>query len=330
MKRPGGCTWLAAGILVGSLHGVAAAAALETVTSWSLPPEARHPNALAWDPVERRLFVAAEHEDAVLVLDTDRGRWLRPLPVPAPRDLLFETRPGLLYVTSGAAGGQLKILDVNARRTLKTIGHLPDPGRIRRDAPAARIYVAHGAGALAVIHGVTGVHTLSILLPDRPADFAIENVGHRIFVNLPRSNAVAVVDRLAREMTDVWPVTGRQNDPIALDEPRQRLYVGCAGPPQIQVLHTSSGKPVSRLELPAAARWLYVDSGRGRLVAGLASGPLQAWQIQAGDQYAPLPLPADLRDAHPACYDPEAGRLYVVIPGSPSQPAMIRCLEWSR
>ncbi|MGA4580065.1 YncE family protein [Limisphaera sp. VF-2] len=330
MNMHRGWIWLAVGSLLGGLQADAASAALEAVASWPLPSDARPPTALAWDPVERRLFVAAEQADAVWVLDTERGRWLRPLSVPAPRHLLFEARPGLLYVSSGAAGGQVKILDVNARRTLKTIGNLPEAGRIHRDAPSTRIYVAYGAGALAVIHGVTGVHTLSVLLPDRPADFAIETVGHRIFVNLFRSNAVAVVDRLAREMTDVWPLPeGRGNESMALHEPRQRLYVGCTDPPHIQVLHTSSGKRVARLETPTVVQWLYVDTARDRLLAGPVSGPLRAWQIEGEDQHRPLPAPSEFSNAHPACYDPETGRLYVVIPGSPGQPGLIRCLAWS-
>ncbi len=310
------------------IQGVAASSTLQLVGAWPLPGRGEGPGALAWDPVEQRLFVAAEAADAVWVLDVDRGRWLRALSVPAPRRLLCEPRPGLLYVSSGADGGQVKILDINARRTLKTIGNLPRPGHLHRDAPSARIYVAYGEGALAVIHGVTGVHTLSVLLPDRPADFAIEAVGHRIFVNLPRSNAVAVVDRLAREMTDLWPLPqARQNESLVLEEPRQRLYVGCALPPEILVLHTTTGKVVTRLPTTGPVRWIRVDPVRGRLMAGLASG-LQAWRIEAEDRYEPLVAGVPGLETIDACYDADAGRLYVVTRPTAGRAGSVQCLEW--
>jgi DNA-binding beta-propeller fold protein YncE len=310
------------------VQSVAALPTLQPVGAWPLPGRAEQPSALAWDPVERRLFVAAEAADSVWVLEVDRGRWLRPLSVPAPRHLLCEARSGLLYVSSGAEGGQVKILDINARRTLKTIGNLPRPGHIHRDAPAARIYVAHGEGALAVIHGVTGVHTLSVLLPDRPADFAIETVGHRIFVNLPRSNAVAVVDRLAREMTDLWPLPqARQNESLALEEPRQRLYVGCALPPEILVLNSTTGKVLTRLPTTGPVRWIRVDPVRGRLMAGHASG-LQSWRIGSDDRYEPLPASATGLEPIDACYDADTGRLYVVVRPTAGRAGSVQCLEW--
>lgn len=306
-----------------------APSALVEDRSWSMPAAASRLGALALDGERFRLFVAVPLEDAVWVLDTSEGRWLRRVQVPRPQVLWYEARPGLLYVGTDAAGGQIKILDVQTRRTLKTIGHLPAPVQILRDPPTFRLYAAYGEGALAVIHADTGVHTLSIILPGRPGQFALERVGHRIFVNLPRSNAVAIVDRLSREMTELWTLTGaRENFAMALDEERARLFLGCAAPGLVLVWDTNTGREVTRLPVTGAVRWLFVDPGRTRLLAGSDRGECHTWQYGPGDRYEPTGTFQFGTGPASAWYDLSKGHLYVAVPSMGRQLGTVRLFRW--
>ncbi|NGO38273.1 hypothetical protein G4L39_02530 [Limisphaera ngatamarikiensis] len=329
--RGSGAGWL--GLLGMALvaQAVEAAVDLQEVRAWPLPGRVAEVGRLAPDPAQQRLFVALPQADTVQVLDLAAGRFLRPLSVPSPRALWYEQRPKILYVGSDSSGGQIKILDVEAWRTLKTVGRLPGVVQIRRDPPSFRIYAAHGEGALAVLHADTGVHTLSILLPDRPGDVVLERSGQRIFVSLQRSNAIAVVDRLTREMTEVWALNNaRQPGPLALDEDRSRLYIACASPGSVLVWDTAGAREVERLPVEGAVRWLFVDPVRKRLLAGTDAGQCHVWQVEETGKFTHLgaaPLGSGRTEA---LYDPEEGALFVALPQERGQPAAIRKYVWRR
>ena len=302
---------------------------LEEVGTLSLPARTTEVGEVAVDTAGARLFVALPDQDRVAVWDVPEGSAERHLSVPRPRALWYEERPKLLYVGTDASGGQIKILDVEAERPLKTIGRLPDVVRIRRDLSSFRIYAAYGEGALAVIHADTGVHTLSILLPDRAADLVLERVGSRIFVSLPRSNALAVVDRLTREMSALWKLEGVSGPgPLALDEEGARLYVACEAPTGILVWDTQKKQEVLRLPTNGRVRWLFVDPARRRLVAGTDAGEARVWQVGEDGRHIHLGTLPLVSRRTTAAYDGRTGTLYVAAPRERHRPADVRLYRW--
>src|SRR5438132_3440756 len=61
--------------------------------------------------------------------------------------------------------------------------------------------------------------------------FQLEEEGSRIFVNVPKESAVAVVDRTKRTIIAKWGLDWTfANYPMALDEEDKRLFVGCRAP----------------------------------------------------------------------------------------------------
>ncbi|MCS7091085.1 MAG: hypothetical protein NZM03_10295 [Limisphaera sp.] len=303
--------------------------ALEEEQRWPLPTSTRQLGGLAFDAERSRLFVAVPGEEAIYILNLQDGRWSRPLQAPRPHVLWYEARPDLLYVGTVAHGGQIKILDLQSRRTLKTIGHVPDLVQILRDTASFRLYATYGEGALAVIHADTGVHTLSVMLPARPGQFAIERTGHRIFVNVPRSNAVAVVDRLSREMTEVWELEGMQdNMTMALDEDRGLLFVGSATQPLVIACKTQGKREIARLTTHGSVQWLFADPTRQRLLAGTNRGRCQLWRYDVHAVFVPLdPLELPTGETS-ALYDPTHGRLYVALSAGGGRPGSIRAYQW--
>src|SRR5947208_17153683 len=123
-----------------------------------------------------------------------------------------------------------------------------DSYNIRYDAAARRIYIGYGSGGLGIIEAATGDQLGEIKLEGHPESFQLEKSGPRIFVNIPTSQKIVVVDREKRATITSWPTAGATaNFPMALDETHHRLFVGFRKPAKIIVFDTESVKLVGDL-----------------------------------------------------------------------------------
>jgi DNA-binding beta-propeller fold protein YncE len=314
-------------VLVSLLSFVAAAqpdSPLKPTRTIALPQVNGRFDHLAYDAQRHRLYVAASANNTVEVVDVPPGKPLAPLPINDPHDLLVLPKPNLLYVTSGT-DGVVKVFDCAAERAIKTIGRLPDADNLRFDAPANRIYVAYGDGALAMINAQTGVQTVAIPLPGHPEAFAIEALDARIFVNVPAKRQIAVIERLSREVIATWsPGTNAANYALALDEANQRLFVGCRQPPRLVVLGTKSGKLVTETEIAGDVDNLFYDAQRKRLYASCGEGFIECIAQSDADHYQALPRLATAKGARTCLFVEDSGQLFLAVPHRESQPAEIR------
>jgi len=297
---------------------------LKLTRTIALPTVTGRLDHLAFDAPRQRLYVTAPVNNTVEVVDLPAGKALDPLPVKEPHDALLLSKPNLLYVTSGA-DGCVKVFDCAAERPIKTIGHLPDADNLRFDAPAGRIYVAYGDGALAMINAQTGVQTVTIPLAGHPEGFAIESLGERIFVNVPAARHIAVIQRLSREVVATWPPgTNAANFSMALDEASQRLFVACRQPPRLVVLDTKTGRRVAELETAGDVDNLFYDARRKRLYASCGEGFLECVAAPDADHYQALPRLATARGARTCLFEEVSSQLFLAVPRRENQPAEIR------
>jgi DNA-binding beta-propeller fold protein YncE len=300
------------------------ASSLKLTQTIPLPGVSGRLDHLAFDAQRQRLYLAASGNDSVEVVDVVAAKALRPLPVKDPHDLLILPKPNLLYVTSGT-DGHVKVFDCAAGRAIKTIGPLPDADNLRFDAPGNRVYVAHGDGALTMLNVQTGVQTVSIPLAGHPEAFAIESTGDRIFVNVPAVKHVAVIQRVSREVIATWPLgDGSGNYALALDEPNQRLFIGCRQPPRLVVLDAKSGKAVAHCDIAGDVDDLFFDAKRKRLYASCGEGFLEAIDQTDSDHYQPQPRLPTAKGARTSFLAAEAGLLFVAVPGLVGKPAEVR------
>src|SRR5947208_15559933 len=109
-----------------------------------------------------------------------------------------------------------------------------DSYNIRYDAAARRIYIGYGSGGLGIIEAATGDQLGEIKLEGHPESFQLEKSGPRIFVNIPTSQKIVVVNRETRTTIATWPTAGATaNFPMALDETHHRLFVGFRKPAKL-------------------------------------------------------------------------------------------------
>src|SRR6185369_16277916 len=95
---------------------------------------------------------------------------------------------------------------------------------LRFDAAAGQVVVGYGSGALAIF-ALDGKRGGDIPLSAHPEAFQMEAKGSRIFVNVPRSREVTVVDRRSKAVLAHWSTGGAlANFPMALDEVGGHLF----------------------------------------------------------------------------------------------------------
>src|SRR5947208_6204039 len=148
-----------------------------------------------------------------------------------------------------------------------------DSYNIRYDAAARRIYIGYGSGGLGIIEAATGDQLSTIKLEGHPESFQLEKSGPRIFVNIPTSQKIVIVDREKRATATVWTTSdATANFPMALDETHHRLFVGFRKPAKLTVFDTESGKMVADLDSAGDADDIFYDSSRRRVYVSGGGG----------------------------------------------------------
>ena len=110
-----------------------------------------------------------------------------------------------------------------------------------------------------------------IKLPGHPEAFATETRGRRLFVNVPKTDSIFVIDRSKAEVVGQWQLTkAKVNYTMAFDEAHSRLFVGCRNPASVVVLDSNTGREVATF--PSAMKPT-TCSTMGRINEYMSPGP---------------------------------------------------------
>ena len=111
----------------------------------------------------------------------------------------------------------------------------------------------------------------------------------RIFVNVPNSRHVAVIDRDKGEVIATWKTDlAFANFPMALDETNHRLFVGCRLPSKLVVLNTDSGDVVAKIDISGDADEIFYDGKRHRIYAICGAGKIDIIEQTDPNNYRAL------------------------------------------
>jgi hypothetical protein len=163
-----------------------------------------------------------------------------------------------------------------------------------------------------------------IPLPQHPESFQLEREGSRIFVNVPRAQQVAVLDRATRASLAKWGVPGaKANFPMALDEKNRRLFVGARSPATMLVYDIDSGKVVARKLIGEDPDDLFFDRERRRVYVVCGTGHVEVFRQESPDRYTADEQAMTAPWARTGLFVPEESRLYVAGPAVGRWPAQI-------
>jgi DNA-binding beta-propeller fold protein YncE len=318
----------ALGLVLMTVHPGSVEEPLAFVRAIDLPRVEGRIDHLAFDPATERLYVAALGNNTVEVLDARAGSHLRSLPgfrepqgIAALPDLKF------VAVANGQGDG-IQMIGAEDFRPGATIRLGDDADNVRYDAPQKRVYVGYGGGALAAIDPVTAKVLGEAKLPGHPESFQLERGGPRIFVNIPTSEQIAVVDRTSMKVSGAWPVTSAAaNYPMALDETNRRVFVGCRRPAKALVFDAATGKQTASFEIVGDTDDLFYDAARRRLYVSGGEGFIDVIQDAGANTFTRVAHIPTASGARTSLYVADQGRLYLAVPHRGSQKAEIRVFE---
>lgn len=279
------------------------------------------------DTKNERLFVAALGNNTLEVIDLKAGKLAHSIPgLNEPQGVLYVPALDRLYVAN-AKDGTVRIFDGSSFKLLKTVSYGDDADNIRFDSVSGAVYIEYGSGALGAIDK-DGGKTADIKLDAHPESFQLEKNGPRIFVNLPHSQKIAVVDRKTGAVTATWNTGGPQaNYPMAFDEANHRLFVVCRSPARLIVLETNTGKIVQSLPTAGDCDDVFYDQARTRIYAVGGEGAISVFKQESPDHYKELASIKTVKGARTGFFSPELGRLYVAARRQRAEPAAIRVYE---
>jgi len=275
----------------------------------------------------QRLFVAALGNNTVEVIDVKSRKPLHTISgLREPQGIVYLPNTNRLYVANGA-DGSLRLFDGSSFELLKTIPYGDDADNVRYDPREDRIYVGYGSGALGV-SDKDGNKVADIKLDAHPESFQLETAGPRVFVNLPKSRKIAVVDRKSKTVIASWTAGGPQsNYPMALDETNHRLFVVCRSPARMVVLDTLTGKVVETVPAVGDCDDVFYDSARKRIYATGGEGAISVFQQQDADHYKEIAKITTVKGARTGFFSPELGRLFVAARRDGGHAAEIRIYD---
>jgi DNA-binding beta-propeller fold protein YncE len=245
----------------------------------------------------------------------------------SPQGILYTRDPDRLFVANDK-GGILKIFEGKSFEPLGEVNFKDDADNVRYDDATKKVYVGFGSGGLAVVSAPNGKQIGSIKLSAHPEAFELEKNGRRIFVNVPNSRHVAVIDRDKGEVIARWQTDlAFGNFPMALDEANHRLFVGCRLPSKLVVLNTDSGNVVAKIDISSDPDEVFYDSKHHRIYTICGAGKINILNQIDPNPYA-VSTKIDTTDgARTGLFVPERHVLFVAIPHRGSQDAEIRKYE---
>jgi DNA-binding beta-propeller fold protein YncE len=228
-----------------------------------------------------------------------------------------------LYVAN-AKDGSVRVFDGSSYAALKTLDYGDDADNLRYDAGRKRIYVGYGSGALGEIDDQSN-KAGEIKLDAHPESFQLEKDGPRIYVNLPKSRKIAVLDREKRSIIATWPIgMALANYPMALDQADHRLFVMTRFPARLLVFDSNTGKTVQHLPAIGDCDDVFYDQTRKRIYAIGGEGGISVFEQQDPDHYKESLRIATVPGARTGFFSPELNRLFLAVRRHGEQAAAIR------
>jgi DNA-binding beta-propeller fold protein YncE len=279
----------------------------------------------AADSLGQRLFVCALGNNSVEVIDLRKGERVRSITgLGVPQGVGYSPEFNRLFVANDK-NGICKIYDGKSFQAVGELKLEDDADNVRYDETSKKFYVGFGNGGIAVVNAADGKQAGSIKLTAHPEAFQLEKNGNRIFVNVPSSRHIAVVDRDKERVVAEWKTDlAFANFPMALDEANHRLFVGCRLPSKLVVLNTDTGDVVAKIDISGDADDIFYDRKRNRIYVICGAGKIDIIEQANPNTYKTLTRVDTANAARTGLFLPDQDTLFVAVPHRGSQQAEVR------
>jgi DNA-binding beta-propeller fold protein YncE len=278
---------------------------------------------MAIDLARQRLFIAELGNNTVGVVDLNSRNVIRTLDgLKEPQGLAYLPSTDTLYIANGG-DGSVRLFRGPDYKTSGQIDLGDDADNIRLDIPGNRIVVGYGSGGLALIDVASSRKVADIPLSVHPEGFQLDPGSNRIFVNLPKAQAIAVVDGQSGKQIVTWPtkVPGG-NFPMALEQTARHVLVAFRDPAKLGAFSMDDGSLIASPDICGDADDLFVDAKRRRVYISCGEGFLDVLDPAQG-AYRRVARIATVSGARTSLFVPEMDRLMLAVRASDAGPAAV-------
>jgi YVTN family beta-propeller protein len=277
---------------------------------------------MAVDLARHRLFVAELGNDTVGVVDLEAKKVVhRVNGLKEPQGVAYVQSNDSLYVANGG-DGSVGIYHGSDYSPAGRIELGADADNIRADVASGQLFVGYGKGAVGVIDLQSNTKIKAFALKAHPESFQLDSAKRRLFVNLPNTRSLAVVDASTGQEQAMWPLRHGGNFPMALDHERQLALVVFRNPAKFTAFNLDTGSLVAEVDTCGDADDVFIDTKRKRVYITCGSGVIDV--LKADDpKYSRVSQIPTVAGARTGLFIPEIDRLYLAVRAQVGTPAAI-------
>lgn len=231
------------------------------------------------DVQDQLVFVAALGNNTVEIIDLKNGKILHTITgLSEPQGLAYIPKHHELFVANGGTGECIFYNTTNWQK-MGSVKYDDDADDARYDTNADLIYVGYGSGGIGIIDPISHKPIARVKLPAHPESFQLDARAGKLWVNLPGSGMIGVVDIKQRKLADKWKkLLPRANFPMAYDGSQHRVIVGYRVPATLKVLDSNTGKEIFSSGMAGDADDLYWDKKSKQIIVSGGSGSVDVFK----------------------------------------------------
>ena len=159
-----------------------------------------------------------------------------------------------------------------------------------------------------------------VALAAHPESFQLDRQSNRIYVNVPKEQAIIVLDQASGHRIASWSTGNGSNFPLALNAAAGHVLVVLRNPAALVAFAASSGTAVAQVEPCGDADDMFVDTRRRRVYVSCGDGFLDVFDANAYKLLERIPT---VKRARTSLFIPEIDLLFVAARATAEAPAAV-------
>lgn len=267
------------------------------------------------------VYIAALGNNSLEVVSLANGKVLHSISgLDEPQGVCYIPQTKEIFIANGG-NGDCYFFNADSYKRIATVHLSSDADDVRFDSSAQKVYVAYGSGGIAIIDAKDHHEFANIKLPSHPEGFQIDKHNNLLYVNLPKSATIGVVDLSRLKLINEWKYNHGPNFPMALDPEGNKLFIGYRNPGKLAIIDTKTGNQLSAVDLTNDSDDLFYDARDHKVYASCGGGAVNIFQIEDDGSSKQIAALATRKGARTSLLIPELNLFLVCEPAEPRHEA---------
>jgi DNA-binding beta-propeller fold protein YncE len=231
------------------------------------------------------VYIAALGNNSLEAVDIRNGKRVHTInDLDEPQGVAYIPQHNEIFVSNGG-DGKCYFFNATSYQKTATIDLLSDADDVRYDSLERKIYVGYGEGGIAMINADSHKQAGDIKLSGHPEGFQIDKSLSLLYVNVPDSKTISVIDLKTFQLKENWSTKDlRANFPMAVDTIRHRIFIGYRHPAKLVVMDGRTGKEISRCDMVDDVDDVYYDSSKKEILVSGGGGYINIFKEDSTGQ----------------------------------------------